>query len=826
MKKLFTLVALLAVFLGAKADWNQVYKIDYSEYNGFPFYVMGYVPEFDNGCLTDFGALYGYKTDAEIAEGDFNEVGTVTTQGGVVYHKVLFDAPDWHQYFIADGIPTKLDGKYKVVAHVKATANVSINVNMGWNWSGGVVGATASIPEGGDFQEVTWEYSGINGQNCNLVAQPGNSTETIEWQDLVVYEWVKPGGRVPVWLEDIDNGDAEKSWAELGLADVKHSDMENNFKVCAWGKERGENLNGDGGWDPFPATIEEEDGNHFFVVHGKEATTDGDAAAWDNQFFIQSKHGWAAGTTIKLKFKYKASKAVTVPTQTHNQMPSNYLVWHGCGEVKFTEEWQTYDNTVTFADDMNGGWSFAFQLNQNDKSAIDFYFDDLSWQYLKLDDGYFISGINATTTDSYDDLDNAVQFELIDPEDEYNYVATFGTEGDAKTYVDQVMISTKRGDDQAFKGATLKPTSNPKKSDPEKWIDFEPSSNWKIDLPGLGVWKVYLDLEYSAMAFEMLEGTPYEQPDPIDVVTNNTEIVVNGDERDWLPVDKDGNPVEAEIGNGATWDNQFFIVANRPLKKGEVTVLTFKYKADKGTAESPVKTSTQCHGAPGAYMHYAAIGDVMFTTESQDFSKEFTIPAEGDGMQSIAFNMAEIKEACKYEITAVQWYLKDPSLSAGQTYENLIDGEGVKNFVVKEGAGTAPSVFGTKQYAITVAETVNGTASALKKQYEGAGVTIATMAADGYEVDEVKVSCKNIDLAVEVTDAGVDKETGAHNYSFEMPADEVTISVTFKVASGINSIAADKAKIGSAVLYNLAGQRVAKDYKGIVVKEGKKIVNK
>ena len=43
MKKLFTLVALLACFLGAKAEWNQVYTIDYSTYQGFPFYVMGYV---------------------------------------------------------------------------------------------------------------------------------------------------------------------------------------------------------------------------------------------------------------------------------------------------------------------------------------------------------------------------------------------------------------------------------------------------------------------------------------------------------------------------------------------------------------------------------------------------------------------------------------------------------------------------------------------------------------------------------------------------------------------------------------------------------------
>ena len=43
--------------------------------------------------------------------------------------------------------------------------------------------------------------------------------------------------------------------------------------------------------------------------------------------------------------------------------------------------------------------------------------------------------------------------------------------------------------------------------------------------------------------------------------------------------------------------------------------------------------------------------------------------------------------------------------------------------------------------------------------------------------------------------------------------------------SGINSITTD-AKNGSAVIYNIAGQRVSKDYKGLVIKEGKKYVVK
>ena len=54
MKKLFTLVALLTVFLGAKAvNWDEVKKIDYQGLTDFPYYIMGYAPEMQNGIMVD-----------------------------------------------------------------------------------------------------------------------------------------------------------------------------------------------------------------------------------------------------------------------------------------------------------------------------------------------------------------------------------------------------------------------------------------------------------------------------------------------------------------------------------------------------------------------------------------------------------------------------------------------------------------------------------------------------------------------------------------------------------------------------------------------------
>ena len=257
MKKFFTLIALLAMTMGASAagEWVQDYKIDYSSNTGFPFYVMGYVPEWFDGVMTDFGANYKYVA-VEGAEETSDVI--VKTQGGVEYYKIgPLDEPAWHQYFIADGIPTELDGAYTVKAMVKASEACTITVNMGWSWSEDPKSAQVAI--GTDWEEIEWEYSGIGGASCNLVAQPGTTTATIEWKYVIVGH-VQKEQRPVEWIEDLVNGDAEKSWAELGLADVAYNDMENNFKICAWGKEKGVNMDEAGeGWNPFPATIGEEE---------------------------------------------------------------------------------------------------------------------------------------------------------------------------------------------------------------------------------------------------------------------------------------------------------------------------------------------------------------------------------------------------------------------------------------------------------------------------------------------------------------------------------------------------------------------------------------
>ena len=671
MKKLFTLFAFLACFLGAKAEWVEDYKVDYSSYSGFPFYVMGFVPEWVDGVMTDMGANFKYVT-LDNEDGETSDV-TVKTNNGTEYYKISLTEPGWHQYFIADGIPTELDGAYTVKAMMKASEACSINVNMQWGWGEGQ-SLSNTVNVGTEWQEVEWDYTGIGGTSCALVAQPGTTTATIEWKYIIVGHNAK--AQKPItWLEQLENGTADKTWEELGLADVKYDDMENNFKVCAWAKQKGTNVNthddGNEGSDPFPATIENIDGNNVFVVHGATADTEGDASGWDNQFWIQSQQPWKEGTQLKISFRYKASKACKTNTQMHHQKPSDYQIWYAIGDVEFTTEWQNFEKVITIDASQANAWSIAFNLNPDVKEAVDFYFDDLSWQTMKLDEGYFVAGANAAEGLDYD-LDNAIEF----VEEDGVLVATVGEKG---AYVSQVMISTIRGNDAAFKGATLKPKGTIV-NDPDTWLDYEPASLAKLNLPGAGIWKIYLDTQYNAMAFEMLEGNIVE---PIEINPNPTVVVVKGQERDWLGTDNDGKPIEEQVGEGQPWDNQFFIIANRQLSAGEVTVVEFDY-----VSTVDAKTTTQCHNGPGEYMHWGCIGDVKFTTEEQHFSYKLTVPSDADGMKSIAFNMAEIKGACDYTIKNIVWKLEDGT-------ESLIDQTGTKNFYVKEGAGTAPYEFGT-----------------------------------------------------------------------------------------------------------------------------------
>ena len=658
MKKLFTLFAFLAVALGANAKEIVDAEVDFSKYT-----------DFSQVKLASWGGSESAKARLSIKDGCLH------------FHSEEATDPSWDcQFFPIGGVDAEPGVVYTL--HFKIKGTVAQNVSMlGFGQT-----PYGQFPITTDWVEGTVDYEATNNDG-NILMQCGDYVG--DWD--IAYLKITHEGKEerPVeWLEQLTNGDAETPWTDEQKA-TRWNDKENNFKIVAWGKEKGVNMNDDGGWDPFPATIEKVDGNNVFVVHGKAADTEGDASAWDNQFWIEAPNAkvFKVGNQFKLHFRYKASEEANTNTQFHHQNPSDYVHWQAVGDVKFTTEWQEFDGVFTVPDAATDAWSIAFNLNPQNKNAIDFYFDDLSVSVMKLDEGLFVASSNTASGIEYD-FDNAIEFTAA----EDLMVATVGTKGKKDTWVNEVMISTVRGNDKAFKGATIKPSGSYIGED--NWGDYVDGSNAKIKLPAAGVWTISIDVEGKQINFIQLEGDAIK--DPVDIVTNNEVFVINAVERDDLSdgTNQDGTPNirEGEGGTGEAWDNQFWIAANRPLDAGEETVIEFKYVANK-----EAKTTTQLHkigddGKPCTYMHWNAIGDVTFTTEEQTFTKEFVVPAEGNGMSSITFNMAEIKEACDYTIKEVKWYLKNGV--EGKTMENLINATGTENFWVKIGAGTAPYQYG------------------------------------------------------------------------------------------------------------------------------------
>lgn len=102
------------------------------------------------------------------------------------------------------------------------------------------------------------------------------------------------------------------------------------------------------------------------------------------------------------------------------------------------------------------------------------------------------------------------------------------------------------------------------------------------------------------------------------------------------------------------WDTQFFIYTpNKTWSAGDNYKITFYYKASEN-----IDADTQCHGEPGTYKHWQClIPNPSFTTQWQKYEANGTIPAEGDGMKAIAFNLNKGKKdhAIDYYFADIHW---------------------------------------------------------------------------------------------------------------------------------------------------------------------------
>ena len=707
MRKLFTLFALLTCFLSANAKEFVDAEVDFSKYTDiseFKFFGWGASDEAKARLSIQDGCLHFQSEEATDPTWDcqFHPIGGFTPEVGVVYTL-----------------------HYKV----KGSKNENISLlGLGQTPYG-------QFPITTEWVEGTFDYE-CTEANGNLLMQCGGYVGSFDIAYLKITHEGKEERPVQ-WQNILVNGDAEGEFGEV---------------PCFQTKEFGMNLGEDGQPSIHNGEIMDEGGNKIFVCHSKavdpvivfEEDTElwgtqykaGDPKpdnAWQNQVWFVLPRAAKDGEQFKLSFKYKASKACKVSTQDHKE-PGAYLGGGSYGEINFTTEWQEYSKEFSAAGTMQ---SIALNLGQEIYTEdVDFFFDDIEVSEMVLDHGWFVTAKNTNSGMVDYDFDTATEFTY--DEGEEAYVATVGKAGDQDSWVDEIMISTVRGNSKAFKSATIKATI----SAVDTWTNYETGSNAKIKLPAAGVWNIYVDDVLNQIMAEQVEGDVVKEPlNPEDCI-NATEVVVNAGERNMsldeakaagLLADPE-NPTDEEKAqyNGQPWDNQFFLIGNRALEAGEEVYVKFEYKADAAATVGSQNTT-----GPGSYLFWKGLGDLNFTTEWQTYEGTIAIPADTNGNQdSWTFNLSNMREANKY-------YFKNFIFMTADYTENLIATEGTENFWVKE-----------------------------------RGVNNNT----AYEF-------------------GTDPENPG---------------------TGINSVVNGNAASGN--IYNLNGQRVTNNFKGIVVKNGKKFV--
>lgn len=188
---------------------------------------------------------------------------------------------------------------------------------------------------------------------------------------------------------------------------------------------------------------------------------------------------------------------------------------------------------------------------------------------------------------------------------------------------------------------------------------------------------------------------------------------------------------------------------------------------------------------------------------------------------------ADVKGNDGYEVVSVK-IVNDATGEEIQPVEEVVDGQERHYFVMPASSVTITAVF-AKLYDVTVAATENGSITVISvnmesEPYAMAGKKICLMVKPGDDYEVTAVTVKTADDQ----DVAVTAETGTehgqeYNYYFIMPESAVTISASFQIIDGINTVTAVEQ---DGKWYNLQGVEVQKPVKGVFIHNGKKVILK
>ena len=637
------------------------------------------------------------------------------------------------------------------------------------------------------------------------------------------------------WTNVVTNSDMEGNVPAYTTPDQNTADAWNSFWVHEWPGDQSARYDGTANIVADPA----DPTNHCIKVvirsraEGEAAGNltkdytgnDGTYGSWDCQFFVYATEPIPAGKEIRLQLRVKADRDGSFETQNHS-LPGTYIDANAFGNPKYTTEWQTLklsEFTVT-EDQANSGFqSIAFNLC-TDEDANVLYLDDIKLQIRDPQENTGEDGawINFMRKGIYS-MDNIV-----------------GKDNNGNAF--QCTNYTFQDLNQ--------PEGQQQQPAPVVEVPGEPGvMAVRIPVPGYVIKEVE-DLDD--------EGNP--QYDEDGNVKMKSVYYWN-----------DGR----EIGTSAParWQCQFFVSTLHKMVPGEKYRFKFRAKADK-----PTSLGTQCHYGPGQYQSYDTFGGTSAFPIGTDWT-EFKLgdfeenttktipsgvakPTADYGCQTITFDCVSLEgdDNVFYlivdEFSFTEKYVQPSDITLGTPEDlqlpvnegeeeqateidmaNMLNafeledfdflknpktGDGIKLFMIKEPDDPEDDPIETFSGLLSWGDGgfVNGQGNYID---DDMGVQLYF---DEESIDGTKVKLNvwnNPDSGIPFAEGKtVQTKLAIANQGWYYVYN-ITLG-TADTLAGIKTVKTEK--VNNGYIYNLSGQRVDESYKGLVIKNGQKLIQK
>ncbi len=624
-------------------------------------------------------------------------------------------------------------------------------------------------------------------------------------------------------------GEQEAGWSSFWIQDPSKDGP------TEYGQEAATHSDGTGGWKFFAPIVDNpfKKGDHCVKVHvmseaeaveaGNARYSGGSFVEWNTQFFIYSKQAIPVGKWIHLKFKVRGDVAGSAQTQTH-QEPGKHIGNDFCGKIEYeATKWTKIEKAVqvTSSHTTKSGTEYEFHSVCFNLSSTAFtegnnlYFDDIS----------MVMSDEEPIIEQKEDNDNTF----------INFLK-FGTETN-----DSCKGQNKQGEPYACTTFTISDPTG-KRQAPVEDVDGKKT----IVLSTMG---------FTTEQIPDLDSLGNEQPDTI-----NGGILMKNLYK-W----SDGSLVGG-TGEKAPnkYDYQVFVTTPHKFIEGEKYRLVFWVRADKEAT-----LDTQAHYGPGQYKDSHSFGrdaDFPVTTEWKKFElgvdEVKTITTGARNSYTVCINCYQQQVENKYyfrfdELSFTDSNVKteertlgtadialpvndggDDPLPTAVDVSDLLNTFKVKDFSFMNEQGSAMKLIGQTvpeeegdlpdEVFMTVDSWTDGGFVNAQGYFIGEDINGIEVGLDEDSFNENKIDFhvwNNPDSGISFADGNTVKTRLCISKAGWYYIYNVTLmSQDAYKAAGISAVKA--AKTGNGLVYNLAGQRVDASYKGLVIKDGKKAIQK